>query len=73
VLTTKRFMLQTLPRVLLWFCCRYSYSADQLEYHYTKSKDVLARAVNALLMQKQQQQEQQEEGNAAAAAADMGL
>jgi hypothetical protein len=38
------------------FCCRYSYSADQLEYHYTKSTDVLATAVNALMQQQQQQE-----------------
>lgn len=26
---------------------RYAYSADQLEYHYTKNKEVLRRAVAA--------------------------
>ncbi len=30
---------------------RYAYSPDQLEYHYTKSKDVLRRAVAALQQQ----------------------
>jgi hypothetical protein len=39
--------------------CRYSYSADQLEYHYTKSKAVLARAVNTLQQQQQQQRQRQ--------------
>lgn len=35
-------------------CCRYAYSADQLEYHYTKNKEVLKRAVEALKQQQQQ-------------------
>lgn len=32
--------------LLLLLDARYRYGDDQLEYHYTKSKDVLARAVN---------------------------
>ncbi|WIA19745.1 hypothetical protein OEZ85_005665 [Tetradesmus obliquus] len=40
---------------------RYCYCADQLEYHYTKAKAVLARAVNALHQEQQQQQQQQDQ------------
>lgn len=41
--------------------CRYAYSADQLEYHYTKNKDVLRRAV-AALQERQQLQPQHVDG-----------
>lgn len=51
----------TLCRALL---CRYAYSADQLEYHYTKNKEVLKRAV-ALLQGQQQQRDLDSHGSAA--------
>jgi hypothetical protein len=41
--------------------CRYAYSADQLEYHYTKDKAVLQWAVAA---QQQQQQGASHTGSA---------
>lgn len=34
--------------------CRHAYSPEQLEYHYTKNKDVLRRAVATLRQQQQQ-------------------
>jgi hypothetical protein len=33
-------------RIMIFLVCRYSYSEDQLEYHYTKRKSALVRAVN---------------------------
>jgi hypothetical protein len=39
--------------------CRHAYSAEQLEYHYTKSKAVLAKAIDDMLREQQQQQQQQ--------------
>jgi hypothetical protein len=44
------------PRFLaVLLSCRYAYSADQLEYHYTKNQEVLKRAAAALQQQHQQQ------------------
>lgn len=50
-LLTNRTLICCDHRVVL---CRHAYSPEQLEYHYTKNKDVLRRAVAVLRRQQQQ-------------------
>jgi hypothetical protein len=40
---------------------QHAYSADQLEYHYTRAREVLRRAVAAWRRQQEQQQRQQQQ------------